>query len=142
MVSSTDNREPPSGVGGWLLLLCALLLVWQPVVLGVVATNAGHSLASRGAAFVVLLAARVLATSAGIAAGIALMGRAGTALPLTKIALTLVTAVDVFVYSTPYFPNNRVPGEAPLFVAATLANYVVWMVYLARSRRVRATFDE
>ena len=54
MVSSTDNREPPSGVGGWLLLLCALLLVGQPVSLGVAATNAVPSLASRGAGVVML----------------------------------------------------------------------------------------
>ena len=141
MNSSRRRNEPPVGVGGWLLLLCALLLVGQPVSLGVAATNALHALATRGTPLALLLAARVLATATGIAAGIALVDRAATALVLTRTALTLSTAVDVLVYSTPYFPSNRAPGDTQFFIAATLLNYVVWLLYLARSRRVRATFD-
>jgi hypothetical protein len=141
MSSSRRASAPPSGVAGWLLLLCAVLLVWQPVSLGVAATTALHALPSRGLPLALLLAARVVATASGIAAGIALVERAGVALPLTRTALTLSVVVDVLVYVTPYFPNNRYPGETPFFIAASVANYTVWMFYLARSRRVHATFE-
>jgi len=136
-----NDSTTPSGVGGWLLILCALLLVWQPVTLGVAATTALHALPMRGLPLALLLAARVLATATGIAAGIAIVDRAGPALALARVALTLSAAVDLLVYTTPYFPNNRLPGETPIFITASLANYVVWMLYLARSRRVRSTFD-
>ena len=47
-------------------------------------------------------------------------------------------ATDVFVYLTPYFPSNRGPGETPIFVTVSLIYYAVWIIYLSRSRRVRA----
>jgi hypothetical protein len=128
-------------VAGWLLVLCALLLVWQPVSLGVAATTALHALPTRGFPLALLLAARVIAVATGIAAGMALFERAGVALPLTRTALTLAVVVDVLVYTTPYFPNNRYPGETPFFIGASIANYTLWMLYLRRSRRVRATFE-
>ena len=28
-----QTHETPSGIGGWLALLCLLLLVWQPLTL-------------------------------------------------------------------------------------------------------------
>jgi hypothetical protein len=141
MNSSGSGSDAPIGVGGWLLLLCGVLLVWQPVVLGVVATNSLPALTTRGTPFGLLLAGRVLATAAGIGAGIALMDRAPTAVPFAKVALTLSAAVDLLVYTTPHFPNNRMPGDTPFYIAGTVLNYLVWMLYLARSRRVRATFD-
>jgi hypothetical protein len=48
----------------------------------------------------------------------------------------------MFVYLTPYFPNNRLPGDTPFYVAGSLAYSGVWLMYLVRSRRVRNTFGE
>ncbi len=59
---------------------------------------------------------------------------------LAKSALFLSAAMDLFVYSTPYFPSNRAPGETGVFIAASLAWYTGWLVYLFVSRRVRRTF--
>ena len=139
MGSSANKIPAPSGVGGWLLVLCGLLLVAQPVLLGVAAIDALHALPTRGLPLALLLIARVVATAMGIGAGIAIAGREGPAVPLTRAALTASAVVDVAVYTTPYFPNNRLPGETPLLLAASLTYYGVWMVYLARSRRVRET---
>jgi hypothetical protein len=59
---------------------------------------------------------------------------------MAKVSLVASAAMDVFVYSTHYFPNNRLPGDTPLFIAVSLAYYTIWIVYLFRSKRVRDTF--
>jgi len=48
--------------------------------------------------------------------------------------------MDLFVYSTPFVPNNRLPGTTPLFVIASLTYYAIWIAYLSRSKRVQNTF--
>jgi len=130
----------PVGVNGWLALLCRLLIVWQPLNLAVSAPNALASIPLRGPAVAVLLVARVLVAALGIAAGLALQNRRSGAVRLAQAALAVSAALDVFVYVTPYYPNNRAPGDTPLYVAGTIAFAVVWLVYLVRSRRVRNTF--
>jgi hypothetical protein len=57
---------------------------------------------------------------------------------LTPTALVASALTDLFVYSTPYMPNNRVPGDTPIVVAISLAYHAVWLTYLFRPRRVRA----
>jgi hypothetical protein len=101
------------GVGGWLLLLCRLLVVFHPLSLAVTASGALGALSVRGTAVASILILRLVSA-----------------------------AMDLFVYTTPYFPNNRVPGDTPLYVAATLAYHGAWLLYLARSERVRATYAE
>jgi hypothetical protein len=133
-------RLPPREIGGWLLVLCALLIVWQPVSLGLVASGALDELPVRGLPLALVLLARLLVTAFGIAAGLALLSRRLAALTMAKVSLVASAAMDVFVYSTHYFPNNRLPGDAPLFIAVSLAYYTIWIVYLFRSKRVRDTF--
>ena len=52
----------------------------------------------------------------------------------------IVGTTTVVVYTTPYFPNNRMPGDTPFYVAASLAYHGAWLAYLFRSRRVRNTY--
>jgi len=80
-------------------------------------------------------------TAFGIAAGIALIARRGPAVTMAKLALVLSGATDLVVYGTPYFPSNRIPGDTPLYVAASLAYHGLWLVYLFRSTRVKNTYD-
>src|SRR6476646_7727859 len=117
-------------VRGWLLVLCVLLLVWQP-----------NSLALRGPGFAVILAARFLAAALGIAAGLSLLQRRPGAVSLARASLIFSAAIDVLVYATPWYPNNRPPGDAPLIVIGTLTYYALWLAYLSRSKRVASTFD-
>jgi len=130
-----------SGVGGWLLLLAALLIVWQPLSLGLVASSALEALPLRGLPLALVLLLRLVVTAVGIAAGLALAGRRPGAVELAKVSLALSAATDVFVYTTPYFPNNRFPGETPYYVAASLIYYGAWMAYLYRSKRISTTFS-
>ena len=129
-----------SSVGGWLLLLCRLLIVWQPLTLALTAPAALSSVPVRGQVVLVLLIARLLVAALGIAAGLALQNRRDGAVRLAQIALVASAATDVFIYLTPYYPNNRPPGDTPIYVAGTIAFCAIWLVYLARSRRVRETF--
>ena len=136
-----SQERAGSGVGGWLLLLCLLLLVWQPVSLGLVASSVLGGLTIRGLPLALVLIARVLVAALGIAAGLALLGRRAGAVTLAKVSLAVSAATDVFVYTTPFFPSNRPPGDTALVVAASLAYHGVWMTYLFRSKHVKEIFS-
>jgi hypothetical protein len=132
----------PVGVGGWLLVLCVLLLVWQPLSLGLLVSGVLDDLALRGVPLALVLVLRVIVAAFGIAAGLALVNRRPGAVALAKASLVASAATDVFVYATPYFPSNRMPGETPFYIAAALAYYIVWLAYLFRAKRVKNTFPE
>jgi hypothetical protein len=125
----------------WLLVLCGLLLVYHPLSLALSASRALERLLARGLPVVLVLAARAFVTAIGIGAGLALLGRRPGAVMLAKVSLLLSAAADVFVYLTPFYPNNRFPGTTPYYVAATLAYHAIWLAYLFRSTRVRDAFQ-
>ena len=117
-------------------------MVWQPVSVGLTASGALESIALGGFPLVLVLMLRLLVASFGVAAGLALFGLRAGAVTLARVALIASMATDLFVYLTPYFPGNRAPGETPIFVAASLTYHAGWILYLSRSRRVRATFAD
>jgi hypothetical protein len=127
-------------VGGWLLVLCLLLLGWQPLSVAVSASGALDALAIRGLPLALILLMRIGVAAVGIGAGLALVKRRPGAVTLARAALVLTAAADLIVYTTPYFPNNRIPGTTPFYVATSLAYSGVWLAYLSRSKRVRATY--
>jgi hypothetical protein len=138
--AAPSERPQPKGIGGWLLVLCGLLLIWQPASLGLIAAGSLDALELRGVSLALLLGLRLLVAAVGIAAGLALASRRAGAVTFAKISLAVSAAVDVFVYTTPYFPNNRMPGETPVYIAASLGYAAIWIGYLSRSVRVRNTF--
>ena len=141
MIESRQPQPPASArVGGWLILLCRLLIVFQPLSLAVTASSALGAISVRGAPVVAILVLRVLVVALGVAAGRALQNLQSGAVPLAKVALVVSAATDAFVYTTSYFPNNRPPGDTALLVCASLAYHAAWLVYLFRSTRVRNTY--
>jgi hypothetical protein len=137
---STNSGDEPAGVNGWLLLLSRLLIVWQPLNLAVAGMGALGAIGVRGTAVAIILVVRTMVTAAGVAAGLALSNRHASAVTLTKVALALSAATDLFVYTTPYFPTNRAPGDTVYYIAASMAYHGIWLMYLFRSRRVRNTY--
>ena len=137
-----SQSEPRAleGVGGWLLVLCRLLIVFHPLSLAITASNALAALSVRGAPVAMILVLRLLVVSLGVAAGRALQGGRPGAVRLAEAALVASALTDLFVYTTPYFPNNRPPGDTALYVVASLAYHALWLGYLVRSKRVRITF--
>ena len=134
------QRVTGSGVGGWLLVLCLLLLFWQPISFGLLASAVLNRLSIRGWPFALVLLLRVVVTAIGIAAGLALLRRHPGAVTIAKASLVASAATDVFVYATPYFPNSRMPGDTTIVMAASLGYHAIWLTYLFRSRRVRNTY--
>jgi hypothetical protein len=140
MPESSQPEPRPIGVGGWLLLLCRLLIIFQPLSLAVTAAGALGAVAVRGAPVALILVLRLLVVALGVAAGRALQAMRPGAVALAKVALVVSATTDLFVYTTPYFPNNRRPGDTVYYVVASLAYHGAWLTYLIRSRRVRNTF--
>jgi len=136
------TKLPDPGIGGWLLVLCGLLLIWQPISTGLVASSVLGSLAIRGLPMALIMVLRILVTGFGVAAGVALLGRRPGAVVMARVSLGASAATDLIVYLTPYFPSNRAPGETPLYVLASLTYCTVWMIYLVRSKRVHRTFHD
>src|SRR6476661_6649686 len=129
--------EQPENIGGWLLVLCVVLLVWQPAQFAVAASTTINAVGVRGASVIVVFLARLVVTAFGAAAGFAIMRRRHAAIRMTITALIAIAVVDVFVELTSFFPSNRVPGDAPLYAAASAAFHGGWALYVARSSRVR-----
>lgn len=101
------------------------------------AVEAVTALPVRGWPLVVLLSVRVVVVAAGVGAAVALWHRRPAAIVLARMAVVLSAAAQLLVYGTSIAPNNRAPGDTPLYVAATLAVHGGWLVYLVRARRVR-----
>ena len=121
-------------------MLCLLLIVWPPLSLGRAASAVLDDVAIRGLPLALMILLRMVVAAFGIAAGLALMNRRPAAVAMTKASLVASAATDTFVYVTPLYPSNRMPGETPLYAAAALAYYVIWIVYLFRAKRVKNTF--
>ena len=137
---SQSKADGPVGYGGWVLLLSRLLVIGQPLNTAVAALAALNALPLRGWPLGVLLALRLCVTGFGITAGLALQRRRPGAVMMTKAAVAASALMDLVVYTTPYFPNNRPPGDTPLYATASLVIHAAWLVYLFRSKRVRNTY--
>jgi hypothetical protein len=133
-----DRSEAPPPAGGWLLVLCVLLIAGHPLSFAVSAASAVGALYVRGVPLLLVLVARLVVTAVGIAAGMALMNARPGAVAMTQIALALSAGMDLLVYTTPFFPNNRMPGATPVYMAASIAYHAAWMLYLLKSPRVKA----
>ena len=117
------------------------MILWQPLSLGLVGSSALGSLSVRGLPLALVLLGKLVVAAVGVAAGLALWTHRPSAVTLARASLLLSAAADVFVYSTPYFPNNRPPGDSTLILAASLLWYGIWLMYLWRSKRVRRAFS-
>jgi hypothetical protein len=137
------NRMPgaTSAGAGWFTLLCLMLLVVQPLRLGLTASSSLDAIVLGGAPLVLMLCVRIFVGALGFAAGLALFGRRPLGVTLAKAALLTSAATDLFVLLTPYIPSNRAPGETPFLVAASMTYHVGWLLYLFRSKTAQRLAD-
>src|SRR5262245_61327700 len=103
-----------------LLILSRLLLVYQPINLALSAATALNSLPTRGPRVLVAIGVRVLGAGVSVAAGLALTNRQPHAITMARAALIVSALCDVFIYTTPFYPNNRPPGDTPYYIGASL----------------------
>ena len=122
----------------WLLLLCAVLMVWQPLSFAVEASSSLGTLGMRGAAGAVELVFHGAVAALSVAAGWALWqsSPAGPKLARAAIAAAAIAGVQS-LYATA-LPSNVFPSDRLPLAAVTIVHAAVWMAYLSRSGRIRA----
>lgn len=122
----------------WLLLLCGILAVLQPLGFAVEAASALPSIGMRGLAGAAEIAAHGLVAALSVAAGWALWqsNPAGPALASVALVLSAVVGVQGLYWSV--LPSNVFPADRLPWAALIVAHAAAWLVYLRRSKRVQA----
>lgn len=118
---------------GWLLVLCLLLAVWEPLNLALSASSGISAIAVGQTARGAFLAFRLLAASIGVAAGIAIWNGRVHGLTLAKLALGLAAASAIIRFA--WFPGNVPPGLRLPLALLSVAFNAAWYVYLVRLSR-------
>jgi hypothetical protein len=150
-----DRQQEPYGVGGWLLVLCLVLMILMPAVavLGLVGSwqVVGPSSASQTALIsetVIELALAALAAYAGWA----LYQRRPNAVRIAKVYFIVILALGILGLGLVFSAAVAMPGSANggvirmLRGPAAFAGFrqivlsAVCLAYLARSKRVRMTY--
>ena len=146
MVSRMQRRssQPRIGSGlqirGWLLLLCILLTIWNPATLAVLAAARVGNAGTITAFALIVLGIRLMVTSVGVAAGMALWRRRAGAVRLAKASLVLSAIEAVARLSTRVGLSEAPPGTRLPLALALIIYDAAWYLYLEKSRRVRATY--
>jgi hypothetical protein len=120
---------------GHLLLLCALLCLWEPVNLALAVSRDLGELATDSIGRTLFLVFRLLVAASGIAAGVALWHRRPHAVGLAKVALTLSAISGVIRFG--WFPGNTPPGMRLPTALVFIGYNAAWFAYLVTSPQVR-----
>lgn len=123
-----------------ILLLIVILAIWNPASLALQAASAVGNVGTRPTLSLVFLAARLLITGVGVAAGMALWRRRPGAVWLAKLSLMLFG-----IEAVARLASRSDLGSAPPGTRLPLAIFIVvhnagWYLYLHLSRRVRAVY--
>lgn len=122
---------------GWLLVLCAVLVLWRPLDFAFELPSALPSLGMRGAAGAIELLFHGAVAALSVAAARALWSALPAGPPFAAWALIASAAASIQSLYWSVLPHQTSPGsELPLATLAG-AHAVLWLVYLKRSRRVR-----
>lgn len=123
-----------------ILLLIFILTIWNPANLALQAASALSNIGSRSTASTVFLVARLLITSIGLAAGIALSLRRAGGIWLARLALALFAIEAVARLSTRVDLDSAPPGTRLPLAIFVVAHNAAWFAYLRLSRRVSAVY--
>lgn len=124
--------------GGWLMVLCVLLFVREPLRFARELTASLDTLGMRGVPALVELTAHAVAAIVTVAAAWGLWIRHPQSPALAGVAVAASAAVTVQSLFWTSLPGSAVPGEKlPLSIVA-IAHAAGWIAYLRYSRRVRA----
>lgn len=123
-----------------ILLLVFILTIWNPANLALQAASAVSDIGARSTLSIVFLAVRLVVTSVGVAAGIALWLRRPGAVWLAKLALALFAVEAVARLSTRVDLGSAPPGTRLPLAIFVLMHNAGWYAYLLISRRVRAVY--
>jgi hypothetical protein len=125
---------------GPLLILCAYLILWQPLNFAAEVTATLSTLAMRGPVALLELSVHALVSALSLAAGWAVWMGNQSAPPLAAAAVAACGAASVQSLYWTSLPDNIMPGDRLPLAVAAIAHAAGWLTYLRRSRRVRALF--
>ena len=123
-----------------VLLLIFVLTVWNPASLALHASSIVWSIDTRSTLSLAFLLARLVITSIGIAAGIALWLRRPGAPSLAKTALVLFALEAVLRLSSRTDIRSAPPGTRLPLALFIIVHNAGWYLYLQLSDRVRAVY--
>jgi len=123
-----------------ILFLIFILTIWNPANLALQAASTLSNIETRSTVSIVFLAVRLLITSVGVAAGIALSLRRPGSVWLAKLALALFAIEAVARLSTRVDLGSAPPGTRLPLAMFVIAHNAAWFAYLRLSRRVEATY--
>jgi hypothetical protein len=123
-----------------IVLLVFILTIWNPASLALHAASIVWSAGARSTISLVFLAARLIITSVGVAAGMALWLRRPGAVFLAKLSLVLFAVEAVARLSSRTDLGSAPPGTRLPLAVFIIVHNSAWYVYLQRSRAVRAAY--
>ena len=124
--------------GGWLMVLCVLLFVREPLRLARELSASLDTLGMRGLPALIELAAHAVVAIVTVAAGRGLWIRHPQSPALAGVAVAASAAVTVQSLYWSSLPGGVVPGEKLPLSLVAIAHAAGWIAYLRYSRRVRA----
>jgi hypothetical protein len=125
---------------GWILLLSVFLFCWEPLRLAGELTASIGTMGMRGVPGAIELAAHAVVAALAVAAGWGLWIENPHSPWLAAIAVAGSAGVSIQSVWWSSLPGNTVPGERVPISLMALAHAAGWMVFLRRSRRVRAVY--
>ena len=126
--------------GGWLLLLCGYLGLWQPLTLAAEVSATLGTLGMRGPAGVAELSAHAAVSAFAVAAGWGLWVGNPKAPVFAEIGLVACALASVQSLYWTRLPLNTMPGDRLPLAIVAIAHAAGWITYLRKSRRVRSLF--
>jgi hypothetical protein len=123
---------------GWLLVLCAVLLLWRPFDFVFELLQSLSSIGMRGVPGALELLFHGLVAATSVAAVRALSSRLPVAPALAAVALigSAVATVQTLYWTA--LPHQTIPGTEALLSTIAVAHAAIWLIYLKRSRQVQA----
>ena len=125
---------------GPLLILCAYLVLWQPLNFAAELTATLSTLTMRGPAALLELSVHALVSAVSLAAGWALWMGNPSAPPLAVAAVAACGVASVQSLYWTSLPDDVMPGDRLPLAVAAIAHAAGWLIYLRRSRRVHTLF--
>jgi len=123
-----------------ILFLVFILTIWNPASLALEASSIVWTIGTRPTLSLFFLGARLIITSVGVAAGLALWLRRPGAVSLAKLALVLFAVETVARLSTRVDMGSAPPGTRLPLALFIIVHNGAWYLYLQISRRVRARY--
>jgi hypothetical protein len=137
---SAPSRAARNTLPAGILFLVFILAIWNPASLAQQAASAVWNIESRSALSLVFLAARLIITGVGVAAGIALWRRRPGAVWLARLSLVLFSVEAVVRLSSRVDLGSAPPGTRLPMAGLIIVHNAALYLYLQLSRRVRAVY--